>query len=293
MANDPTTAIRRIELLAGGWRNADWGCGQFDTAGRTYTSHVEGVIRTPQHVLMVTLSGGAAHLEVDADCGHHFDGADFSGAVSFVPAGCTRHLRMRGVESVWGSVSLDPALFCDAFSPSPFSNREDQFISAAMRMLAVEAGCQDGLDGALGEAVALSLVRYLERRRWPSSELSRMDVRLPRWKLDRVLAFVDANLEHGVRIVELADLAGLSPGYFHKAFKATTGFTPLAFIQRERIRRSIELLRTSRSNIATIALRVGFAGPSHFARTFHRLHGCNPSVFRQKIGQSSDMTSDE
>lgn len=283
-----TPTIRRIEPLAGDWRSASWSNGQFDTAGRAFTPEVEGIIRTGQHVLMVTLSGGAAHLEVTADCGHRYRGTDFAGAVSFVPAGCTRHLKMRGVASKWGSVSLDPGLFSDPGTLSPFSNREDPFIAASMRMLAQQVEHEDGLDDLLGEAVGLSLVRYLEQRQGRSSTYpSRTDVRLPRWKLDRVIAFIDANLEHGLRIVDLAGIVGLSPGFFHRAFKATTGFTPLAFVQRERIRRSVELLRGSDDDIAMIALRVGFAGPSHFARTFYRLQGCNPSVFRRDNGRPS------
>lgn len=278
----PTTAIRRIEPLAGDWRSASWGAGQFDTAGRGYTREVEGVIRTPQHVLMVTLSGAAEHLEVSAECGHRYNGPDFAGSVSFVPAGCTRHLSMRGVESVWGSVSLDTMLFGDASSLAPFSNVEDPYIAATLGMLADRIRDDDGIDALLGEAIGLALARYLQTRWFQTAGAATAIAHpLPRWKIRRIVDYVDAHLAEGLRIADLAALVGLSPGYFHRAFKVTMGCTPLAYVQRCRIERAAEMIRLTDCDLTTIAFRHGFQGPSHFAKTFRRAKGCSPSEYRR------------
>jgi AraC family transcriptional regulator len=34
-------------------------------------------------------------------------------------------------------------------------------------------------------------------------------------------------------------------------------------------------------SVATIALEVGFLGPSHFARTFRAIRGVSPAVYRR------------
>jgi AraC family transcriptional regulator len=93
----------------------------------------------PHHLILVTLSGGAGDLEVDSECGHHYKGKDFAGAVSFVPAGCGRQFRMRGVRSEWASISLRPEFLshhsvengCETRIEIPtFTNQRDHFILA-------------------------------------------------------------------------------------------------------------------------------------------------------------------
>jgi hypothetical protein len=124
---------RRVEPLAQGWRHVGWGTGMFDTGRRSFTPEVEGAIRTPQHLIMVTLRGDAQSVEVQSDCGHRYVGPDRAGAVSFVPAFCRRRLQMRGVASEWASVSLSPALFAaegagGTLDDAAFTNADDAFI---------------------------------------------------------------------------------------------------------------------------------------------------------------------
>jgi hypothetical protein len=44
-------------------RTFAWAGGIFDTAHRTYAAAVEGLIRMPYHLVLVTLQGGARQLE--------------------------------------------------------------------------------------------------------------------------------------------------------------------------------------------------------------------------------------
>lgn len=286
MAQVAIAPIRQIEPLAEGWRTSRWNAGQFDTAGRTFTPEVEGIIRTADHVLMVTLSGSAQCVEVSTDCNHRYIGCDNAGAVSFVPAGCTRHLKMRGVQSQWASISLNPALFCadETQRPYPlaaFSNCKDDFVAAALAALADQMERCGDIEPLYGEALGLALARHLVAKHGGLVQPNAVRaIRLPRWKLARVTDYIEANIEQGMQIADLARIVGLSPGYFHRAFKATTGCTPLAFIQRRRIDRAALLIATTNLSLAAVAIRTGFPGPSHFARTFRQIAGCNPSAYR-------------
>ncbi len=94
-----TGYVRRVEPLASNWRSACWSAGSFDTGRRSATDVVEGLIRTPHHMLLVNIRGGAEHLTVATDCGHRYEGPDRPGAVSFVPGNCERRLRLLGVRS--------------------------------------------------------------------------------------------------------------------------------------------------------------------------------------------------
>jgi AraC family transcriptional regulator len=143
---------RRVEPLSTEWRSFHWAGGAFDTARRSYTERVEGIICTPQHLILVTLKGGAEYQEVEASCGHRFVGSDHPGTVSFVPAHCRRHLKLKGVASEWASVSIDPFVL-EEDQPSArglldqgtFTNVSDEFLRAAMEgwILFIATSCRD------------------------------------------------------------------------------------------------------------------------------------------------------
>lgn len=286
-----TQYVRRVEPLAVGWRGAAWAGGRFDTAHRPYTPLVEGEIRTPAHLLLVTLRGGAERLEVDSDCGHRYRGKERPGAVSFVPAHCGRRLHMRGVRSQWASVSLRPELL-DMLSHDgsgrtlelgAFTNAEDPLLAG----LVAEFERLHALDGALDpvwcDAISLALAHCLLRRHGRRQcAPSRHRHKLPGWQLRRLAEYVDAGIEGGIRILDMAEAAGMSAGHLHRAFRASTGLTPLEFVNARRVRRAMHILATETVPITEVAARVGFASQSHFARIFRRVAGMPPSAFRKK-----------
>lgn len=276
--------VRKVEPIARDWRSQAWSNGVFDTGRRGYTERVEGVIRTPQHVLMVTLRGGADRVEVTSDCGHRHSGPDRTGLVSFVPAHCGRSLALTGVEARWGSIALDPILFEDgegAFDPGAFTNVEDPF-AAAMVSEFGRLHARDGrLDATYCESMSWALARHLTQRYGGAPRKSdRRSWKIAPWRLRRIVDHIEAKLDGVIRVTELAEIASLSPGYFHRAFRATTGQTPLAFINTRRIERATELIRTGDESLAAIALTVGFVSPRHFTRTFRQVTGANPSSYR-------------
>lgn len=274
----------RLRPQATEWRGFAWDKGVFDTGGRTYTELVEGVICSPHHLVLATLSGGAAHQLVSTDCGHRFEGEDREGVVSFVPAHCERRLTMRGVEAQWAMVSLNPAMFEDngaAVDIAPFTNREDPFLAGLLGEFARLFNAEGTVQNAYCETMTAAMVEYLSHRygrRQVTPELT--PLRLPAWRLRRIDDYVDAHIEDDIRIADLAAAVGVSEGHFHRAFRATTGKTPLAHINETRIRKAMQILAREAIPITAVALRVGFLSPSHFARTFRRVTGVNPSDYR-------------
>lgn len=280
---------RRVEPLAEGWRSFAWGTGVFDTARRAYTPAVEGTIRTPQHLVMVTLRGEAERLEVSSSCGHRYSGPDRAGAVSFVPAHAERQLRLKGVASEWGSISLSPSLFDPdvdegvggTLDVAAFTNVEDPFVAGMVAEFARLAASDGGLDPVYCDAMAWALGRYLVRRYGvPVSPSKTLVWKLAPWRVRRVMDYVDEHLADPMRIAELAQLVGVSAGHFHRAFRATVGKTPLEFINARRVQRAMQLLQRDDVPMATVARRVGFVSPSHFSRTFREITGVNPSRYR-------------
>jgi AraC family transcriptional regulator len=106
---------------------------------------------------------------------------------------------------------------------------------------------------------------------------------LQKWRLKRVIEYVDANLSSKINLLDLATVAGLSRMHFASQFRAATGFRPHEFLLRRRIRRSEELLRSSQIAIVEIALAVGFQTQAHFTTVFKRFAGCTPRDWRTSI----------
>jgi len=85
------------------------------------------------------------------------------------------------------------------------------------------------------------------------------------------------------RLKELAAAAGLSVPHFCALFKKQTGYAPIDFLIRERIRVSCRLLDATSSTIGSIATEVGFEDPYYFSRCFHRVMGTSPRNYRKMI----------
>jgi AraC family transcriptional regulator len=101
------------------------------------------------------------------------------------------------------------------------------------------------------------------------------------WQLRRAYEFIDANLGGDPSISEVADQCGLSSGYFSRAFKRESGFSPHRWLMKRRVERAKELLRDAGLRLADIAQVCGFVDQSHFARVFSKSEGCSPGRWRR------------
>lgn len=100
-------------------------------------------------------------------------------------------------------------------------------------------------------------------------------------RINRVLDYVEKNLEKSLSLKELAAVAFFSPFHFHRTFRAITGETLNQFINRVRIERAATHLLTSRTKpITEIAMDCGFSGSATFARAFQNTYGMSASEWR-------------
>jgi len=103
------------------------------------------------------------------------------------------------------------------------------------------------------------------------------------WRKSRVVAYIEANLASHIRPSDLAEILRLSTGHFFRAFRESFGEAPLAYVARQRIRRSQALMLNSRATLAQIALDCGMCDQAHFTRVFRRIVGHSPSVWRREF----------
>ena len=104
---------------------------------------------------------------------------------------------------------------------------------------------------------------------------------LARWQAKRALEHIEANLESKLDINELANLVGLSKGYFSHAFKRSLGLSPMAYVTTRRVERAKVMMTQTREQLTEIALACGCADQSHLTRLFRRTVGVSPGRWRR------------
>jgi transcriptional regulator GlxA family with amidase domain len=77
--------------------------------------------------------------------------------------------------------------------------------------------------------------------------------------------------------------SGLAPRTFKRRFTATTGHTPIAYVQRVRVERAKRMLEAGDASIDEISWAVGYEDPASFRRLFKRLTGLTPGAYRQRF----------
>lgn len=79
---------------------------------------------------------------------------------------------------------------------------------------------------------------------------------------------------------DLAGIAGLSPFYFARTFRAVAGIPPGEFQAALRFERAKELLLTTDASVTDICFEVGYDSLGTFSSRFKRLVGVGPAQFR-------------
>lgn len=79
----------------------------------------------------------------------------------------------------------------------------------------------------------------------------------------------------------LADIAHLSERHLSRLFREHVGQSVVDYVNLMRVTLAQELLKQSRLDMESLALRSGFASSRHMRRVFAQHHGLSPSAFRK------------
>ena len=100
----------------------------------------------------------------------------------------------------------------------------------------------------------------------------------------RALQFIRQRATSNPYVSDVARAAGVSVPTLQARFQATLGRTTLAEIQRVRIERAKDLLRTTDSKLEQVAENCGFPNAKRFSVLFRQMTGTSPSQFRRRGG---------
>ena len=101
-------------------------------------------------------------------------------------------------------------------------------------------------------------------------------------RINRVVDYIEANLDGDHSVKTLAEVAHFSPYHFHRIFRALTGETINNYVKRIRLQEAgSRLLNDYNRPVTDIAIQCGFNSTEVFCRAFREHFGKNTTEFRK------------
>ena len=119
-------------------------------------------------------------------------------------------------------------------------------------------------------------------------------------RINKVIDYIENNLDANFTLEELAGIAHFSKYHFHRLFQANMGETLFRYIQRVRLERAANrLMYDLKVPITTIALDCGFSSSASFSNSFKESFQISPrdwrkrSLFSNQKQQNSNLSEKE
>jgi AraC family transcriptional regulator len=112
------------------------------------------------------------------------------------------------------------------------------------------------------------------------------------YRINRVVDFIDQNLDQQLTVEKLAEVAHFSPFHFHRIFSAFIGEPLNAFVKRLRIEKAARmLLHNPDTPVSEIAYYCGFNNVSVFCRNFKQHFHLSAQEYREKKNSNYSKNS--
>ncbi len=195
-------------------------------------------------------------------------------------------MTLREMESGSGAQILAFSVPSGVVDSSDGRLTKDPVLERLVRSLLPPDEAAKVLRGHYTDIFHAKLVQQLEylRNEAAHDDGSRQLLSLPEWRLKRVVAYVERNMDQPLTLPCMARAAGLSRMHFAVLFRRATGLRPHEYVTQRRIERAQQLLSASEAPIVEIALNVGFQSQSHFTSIFRRVVGTTPHKWRLLLG---------
>jgi AraC-like DNA-binding protein len=107
--------------------------------------------------------------------------------------------------------------------------------------------------------------------------------KIPAWAQE-LKEIIQDHIDTNLSLKEISKGLEINPSYLSREFSKY--FEDLSFgeyIRKQRIKKAVELMKSSSYSLTEIAYLTGFSDQSHFTRIFKKYTGQNPSIYRKKL----------
>jgi AraC family transcriptional regulator len=132
---------------------------------------------------------------------------------------------------------------------------------------------------AMKEFLALTLLREYTTHGNPEPLQDNLQI---------AIAYIQDHLSENLSLQQLAAIAKISPYYFARCFKQSTGVTVNQYVTERRMKKARELLQETELAVAEVAKLVGINSQSHFNQVFRQHTGSTPKVYRDRRAKKQD-----
>jgi len=102
-------------------------------------------------------------------------------------------------------------------------------------------------------------------------------------RINKVLIYINNNLEEKLKLEVLAGISNFSPFHFHRIMRAYLNEPIGSYISRVRLETAARLLKFSKNPVNEIAYKIGYDTPSSFTKAFKKRFNYSPAEFREVI----------
>ncbi len=110
-----------------------------------------------------------------------------------------------------------------------------------------------------------------------------MSKRIHAERMNKVVQFIESNLDLDINVSQLALIACYSEFHFHRLFLSYVGESVYAYKKRLLLERSIRFLMHSDDSITDIAFNCGYSNQSSFNKAFKKQFSFSPSQVRKQM----------
>ena len=122
-----------------------------------------------------------------------------------------------------------------------------------------------------------------DRKQEPSEELVQQLSPNDRRFMDKVMEFIEQNLDNGnLSVEDIATEVHMSRSVYFKKIKTLTGLSPVEFLREFRMKRAAQLILTKEYSMAQIAYMVGVNDSHYFSKLFKQQFGMTPTEYKEK-----------
>ena len=116
------------------------------------------------------------------------------------------------------------------------------------------------------------------------SEINQLDIHF----LSKLNAFLETEISNPeLDILLLAKTMNMSRSAFYRKFMGLTKLSPITYLKKHRINKSIELMYLDKYSHIEISEMTGFGSPSYFSRAFKQEKGMSPREFLNQLKEES------
>lgn len=104
--------------------------------------------------------------------------------------------------------------------------------------------------------------------------------------LKKMIAYIDDHYTEHIRLEDIALSGACCKSRCSMLFKKYLRDTPVAYVTKLRLRKSLAILLDLNKNITDVAYECGFSGTSYYCETFKKYYGTSPLLYKKMHRQS-------